>query len=147
MSNRVVMGVLIVVVLVLAGAGFTWFKKAGTSKLDLAFKSSNIPYIPRVPRKRGSTYKVMSKKKPLFFDDLPQNTYIRKDAQPYVRSLAVIPIVFKSKPLSINKALSVDNIRANGKPELIPRKKIIARLFTGFAPYIIFFKIIKDLVF
>ncbi len=78
-----------------ASYGFSWFKNPTSNSLELSYKSPGMPYKPAVPRKNGSSYKVMATRKPFLIDNLTVNKFIREDAQPYVKSLAVIPVSYK----------------------------------------------------
>ncbi len=77
--------------------GFAWYKQPDSDSFYLAYRSPHIPYQPAEPRKRGSSYKVMANKKPLLINNLSASKLIRGDAQPYVKSLAVIPISYKNE--------------------------------------------------
>lgn len=77
--------------------GFVWQKKTSSKKFELVYKSPLTPYSPKPPRDKGSSNRVIETKNPLLIKDLPNEQDIRKDAKPYMKSLAVIPIFYKNK--------------------------------------------------
>jgi diguanylate cyclase (GGDEF)-like protein/PAS domain S-box-containing protein len=77
--------------------GFAWVKNQNPDFFDLAYKSSLVPYEPMPPRNDGSSEAVIASKRPLLLSDYPGAKYFRPDAGNYIKSLAVIPIVYKDE--------------------------------------------------
>ncbi len=82
-----------------ADFGFVWLNRKSTdaNNFQLVYKSRGIPYTPKSPRPRGTTQKVIKTRKPLLVADLLNSSYLRKDANKHLKSLAIIPIVYKSQ--------------------------------------------------
>ena len=80
-----------------ADFGFVWLnrKSPDTKNFQLVYTSPNIPYVPKIPRPHGSSQKVIRTRKPLLIEDLAKSKYVRKDARPYITSIAIIPMVYK----------------------------------------------------
>lgn len=80
-----------------ADFGFVWLNKKTTEDkhLQLAYTSPNIPYQPKIPRPHGSSDTVIKTKKPLLIKNLDQSRYVRRDAQPHLKSLVIIPMLYK----------------------------------------------------
>jgi diguanylate cyclase (GGDEF)-like protein/PAS domain S-box-containing protein len=79
-----------------ADFGFVWVKKRGSKDLKLAYKSPNTPYQPTVPRKTGTTYRVLHRKTPLLIAHVSREKLVRPDRRQYLKSLAIIPITYKN---------------------------------------------------
>jgi len=78
-----------------ADYGFIWFRTKKASAFTQLYKSSNTPYRPLPPRKKGFMEKVFQMRAVKFIGDSTKSKLIRDDAKKYMKSVAVIPIIYK----------------------------------------------------
>ncbi len=79
-----------------ADFGFVWLKKRNSKNMELAYQSPNLPFTPTFPRKTGTTYRVLQKKRSLLIDQVSKAHSVKSFAQKYLKSLAIIPITYKN---------------------------------------------------
>lgn len=73
-----------------ADFGFMFWKLENQEEYQLIYKSSETPYQPKLPRKRGYNYKASKGRIPYFVSNP------KRDLLPYMKSLAIIPIFYKN---------------------------------------------------
>ena len=77
-----------------ADFGYAFWKQYGDKNYLLVYKSSNMSYYPRLPRKRGFTYHVEKTKKP-FMGLVPDEHNPKYDLRPFMRSIIIVPIFYQ----------------------------------------------------
>lgn len=79
-----------------ADFGFVWFRERGQRTYKLIYKHAATPYQPNKPRKKGTNYQVRHNEAPLLISDIQKAIFVAADAKVYMKSAAVIPIVYKN---------------------------------------------------
>ncbi len=79
-----------------ANFGFIWLKKPGSKKMELIHKSHNLPFNPTIPRKSGTTYRVLQKKRSLLINRISESKSVQAFAKKYLEGLAIIPITYRN---------------------------------------------------
>ena len=77
-----------------ADFGFVWLKPPDSKKLELIYKSPNLPFEPSSPKEGGRNYSVIENSRPDFVVETkktPDALHVNK----YVSSFVIIPLVFK----------------------------------------------------
>jgi signal transduction histidine kinase len=77
-----------------ADYGFVWLNTSSKSKLELIYKSSDLPFSPKPPKMRGRNYKVMKKFAPDYVIDIDKNR-ANSDIVKHVKSFTIVPITYK----------------------------------------------------
>ena len=80
-----------------ADFGFAWWKPQVDQDYKLAYKSDNLPYEPKPPRKRGGNYQASITGAPVFVSDTAAEKYEQEyDVSPHMASYIIIPIVYEN---------------------------------------------------
>ncbi len=77
-----------------ADFGYAFWKQSGDKNYLLVYRSPNMDYVPRLPRKRGFTFQVERTKKP-FMGLIPEEKNPKYDLSPYMQSIVIIPIFYQ----------------------------------------------------
>ncbi len=81
-----------------ADFAFAWWKLGTTEDYSLAYKTKHVPYDPNPPRKHGGNYRAQTRLTPVFVPDVLKEHYEKEyDVRPYMRSYAIIPIVYNER--------------------------------------------------
>lgn len=78
-----------------ADYGYSWFREFSDPDFKWLFKSSNTPYTPKQPRKKGIMAKIFHSKQPIFIEDVFKAGFVRSDVKNFMKSVAVIPVSYK----------------------------------------------------
>jgi signal transduction histidine kinase len=77
-----------------ADFGFVWLRSSVSKKLELVYKSSNLPFEPHTPNESGRNYRAIKNSFPDFVSDTKKVTdanYVSK----YTKSFVIVPLVHK----------------------------------------------------
>ncbi|MEI6280865.1 MAG: GAF domain-containing sensor histidine kinase [bacterium] len=106
-----------------ADFGFVWLNSPMSRELELIYKSPNLPYEPRFPRKGGRNYTAMQNFTPNFVIETKKTAdtfYVSK----FLESFVVIPLFFK-------KAVYGTMVLCFKEKELFSKEKRILSVFIG----------------
>ncbi len=77
-----------------ADFGYAFWKQSGDKNYFMVYRSPNMDYVPRLPRRRGFTSQVERTKKP-FMGLIPEEKNPKYDLSPYMQSIVIIPIFYQ----------------------------------------------------
>lgn len=81
-----------------ADFGFTWWRTGLQDDYQLAYRSSNLPYQPNLPRKYGGNYEAQRSGRPVFVTHTSKKQYSKThDVRPYMKSYVIIPVIFQKR--------------------------------------------------
>ncbi len=106
-----------------ADFGFVWLNSSESQKLELVYKSPNLPFTPNTPRDRGRNHNAIKNSTPDFVSETkktPDAQYVSK----YVKSFVIIPLAYK-------KSVYGSMVLCFKKQELFPREKKVLSVFLG----------------
>src|SRR3989344_207822 len=106
-----------------ADFGFVWLNSSTSKKLELVYKSSNLPFTPHAPREDGRNYNAIKNAIPDFVSETKKTSdayYVSK----YVKSFVIIPLAYK-------KVIYGTMVFCFREPESFPKEKRTLSVFIG----------------
>jgi PAS domain S-box-containing protein len=79
-----------------ADYGFVWLNSFSSNRLAIKYKSKDLPFEPKAPRKKGRNYRALESKEIDFVSDVKEASdaaYLNK----YIKSFVIIPICYRDK--------------------------------------------------
>ncbi len=106
-----------------ADFGFVWLNSLHSNKLELVYKSPNLPYTPLAPRAKGRNYKVLDSSTPDFVENVVRRSD-KYDVSEHMRSFVIIPLAYK-------KNVFGTMVMCFKEKESFPKEKKILSTFIG----------------